>query len=143
MSTYKKLFFLLNSSDRSRAVLLSVMILLMAIFDMIGVASILPFMTVLSNPSVIETNVVLNLMYQKLNNLGVENNQQFLFVLGIIMFVVLVSSIAFKALTVYIQVKFIQTCQFNLSKRLLQNYLYQPYHWFLNRHSADLGKSIL
>ena len=32
------------------------MIIIMALIDMIGVASILPFMAVLANPDVIETN---------------------------------------------------------------------------------------
>ena len=33
--------------------------------------------------------------------------------------------------------------EYSISKRLIESYLYQPYSWFLNRHSADLGKSIL
>ena len=33
--------------------------------------------------------------------------------------------------------------EYSLSKRLVAGYLQQPYSWFLNRHSADLGKSIL
>ena len=31
----------------------------------------------------------------------------------------------------------------SIGKRLVDGYLHQPYSWFLNRHSADLGKSIL
>ena len=143
MQTVKKLLFLITPHDRNRAGLLSVMILLMALLDMIGVASILPFITMLSNPNVIETNMILNLMYQTSRSLGIENNQQFLFALGILMFSVLVISITFKAITVFAQVRFIQICQYNLSKRLVQDYLNQPYSWFLGRHSADLGKSIL
>ena len=34
-------------------------------------------------------------------------------------------------------------CEYGLSKRVLKSYLNQPYSWFLNRHSADLGKTIL
>ena len=33
--------------------------------------------------------------------------------------------------------------EYSLSKRLVEGYLHQPYSWFLNRHSADLGKTIL
>ena len=33
--------------------------------------------------------------------------------------------------------------QYSISKRLVESYLHQPYSWFLNRHSADLGKTIL
>ena len=34
-------------------------------------------------------------------------------------------------------------CQYGLSKRMMERYLNQPYSWFLNRHSADIGKTIL
>ena len=31
----------------------------------------------------------------------------------------------------------------SISRRLVESYLNQPYIWFLNRNSADLGKTIL
>ena len=34
-------------------------------------------------------------------------------------------------------------CQYQLSKRMMSGYLNQPYDWFLNQHSADIGKTIL
>ena len=43
----------------------------------------------------------------------------------------------------YFQIRFVQMGQFGISKRLLEGYLHQPYSWFLDRHSADLGKNIL
>ena len=33
--------------------------------------------------------------------------------------------------------------EYSISKRLVEGYLHQPYSWFLSRHSADLGKTIL
>jgi ABC-type bacteriocin/lantibiotic exporter with double-glycine peptidase domain len=30
-----------------------------------------------------------------------------------------------------------------MSKRLVEKYLHQPYEWFLNNHTAELGKTIL
>ena len=73
----------------------------MALLDMIGVASILPFTTVLVNPTLIETNIILIKMFQISTYFGVENNQQFLFALGILVFVLLTTSLAFKALTTF------------------------------------------
>ena len=49
MQKFKQLLFLLTSKEKRHAVLL-VMILIMALLDMIGVASIVPFMAVLTNP---------------------------------------------------------------------------------------------
>ncbi len=143
MQTFKKLLFLLNSHERKRAGLLLLMILIMALLDMIGVASILPFMAVLTTPSLIETNFILNTMFQALSSFGVENNQQFIFALGVLVFVLLIISLTFKTLTSYVQVRFVQMREYSIAKRLLEVYLHQPYSWFLSRNSADLGKTIL
>jgi len=143
MQTFKKIIYLLNTQERRRAVLLMFMIFTMALFDMIGVASILPFMTVISNPEAIETNYFLNKLFHISKLFGVENNQQFLFTLGVILLVLLIISLSFKALTTYAQVRFVQMREYSISKRLVEGYLHQPYSWFLNRNSADLGKTIL
>ena len=86
MQTFKKLLFLLSPHELKRASLLLIMIIIMAFLDMLGVASILPFMAVLVSPDLIETNFVLNTMFQITKMFGVENNQQFLFVLAICLF---------------------------------------------------------
>ena len=143
MQTFKKILFLLTPRERKSASLLLLMILLMALLDVIGVASILPFMAVLTNPSLIETNFILNAMFEASNIFGVKNNQQFLFFLGVSVFLLLIFSLIFKALTTYVQTQFIQMRLYSISKRLISGYLHQPFSWFLSRHSADLGKTIL
>ena len=110
---------------------------------MVGVASIVPFMAVLTNPDLIETNFILNTMFQNSKIFGVENNQQFLFALGTLVFILLIASLTFKAITTYQQLRFVQMQQFSIGKRLVEGYLHQPYSWFLNRNSADIGKTIL
>ena len=57
MKTLNKIISLLTPNEQRKAVLLFFMILVMALLDMMGVASILPFMTVLVNPEIIETNI--------------------------------------------------------------------------------------
>ena len=127
MQIFKKLLFLLTVEERKRAAFLLIMILIMAILDMIGVASILPFLAVLTNPDLIESNLILNSMFQFSTKLGVEDNQNFLFVLGLIMFVILVVSLIFRALTTYAQLRFVHMREYSISKRLLERYLLQSY----------------
>ena len=143
MLKIKKLLYLLTSYERRRAMLLLTMILFMALLDMLGVASIMPFIAVLTNPEIVETNEILNTVYKASSIFGVENNQQFLFVLGIFVFILLITSLSFKALTNYAQVRFTRMREYTIGKRLLEGYLHQPYSWFLNRNSAELGKTIL
>jgi len=143
MQIFKKLLFLLTSKERKQASLLLVMIIIMAFLEMIGVASIMPFIAVLTNPSLVETNVILNYMFQISNSFGVGNQSEFLFFLGALVFVLLITSLLFKSFTIYAQLRFVYMREYSISKRLVECYLNQPYAWFLNRNSADLGKSIL
>ena len=143
MQNFKKLLFLLSPSERKRASLLLIMIFIMALLDMIGVASILPFMSVLTNPSLIETNLILNFMFKASSIFKIENHQQFIFALGVAVFILLIISLTFKALTTYVQVNFVLMREHSIAKRLVEGYLKQPYGWFLNRNSTDLGKNIL
>jgi ABC-type multidrug transport system fused ATPase/permease subunit len=140
MKTIEKLLDLLTPPERKRAYLLLGMILIMAMLDMVGVASIMPFMAVLANPELVETNIIINAAYVKL---GFIDPQQFLLALGMLVFVLLVVSLAFKALTTYAQLRFILMREYSIGKRLVEGYLHQSYSWFLRRNSADLGKTIL
>ena len=143
MQILKKLLALLTPSERKRAAVLMGMILVMAFLDILGVASIMPFMAVLANPELVQTNALLNSAFTASQHVGIHTTEQFLFSLGVLVFVLLVTSLAFKALTTYVQIRFALMREYSIGKRLVEGYLHQPYSWFLNRHSADLGKTIL
>lgn len=143
MQVFKNLFYLLSIQERKSAGLLVMLTIIIALLDMIGVASILPFMAVLLNPDIIETNNILNKALQTSKIFGVENNQQFLLLLGFTVFALLIISLTFKAIGTYATARFIQMREYSIGKRLIEGYLHQPYSWFLNRNSADLGKTIL
>jgi len=140
---FSKLFYFLTPQEKRNAVLLFIITLIMALIDMFGVASIMPFMAVVSNPDLIYTNTILNKIFQKSSLLGVQSDQEFIFFLGILVFIFLIFSLSVKALTTYFQLRFVQMREYTIGKRLMENYLYQPYSWFLNRNSSDIGKSIL
>jgi len=136
----KKILSLLTPKERRRAYLLLFMIMVMAFLEMVGVASVMPFVSVLANPEVVQTNVYLAAVY---DYLGFEDARSFMYFLGLAMLFFLIGSIAFKALTTYAILRFTHMRGYSLSRKLVQSYLRQPYDWFLNKHSADLGKSIL
>ena len=143
MSSLKKLFVLLIGNNNKKIIFFLFIITLMAIIDIIGIASIMPFIAVLTDPSLIDSNFYLNKLYFYLNVYGLETKKQFVFLLGIIVFLLLTVSLALKALTSYIQFRFVFMREYALSKILVERYLHQPYSWFFNRHSSDLGKNIL
>ncbi len=138
-----KLLALLSRSERNSVQLLMLMILVMTFLDVLGVASILPFTTVLVNPELIYNNNILNTVFNLSKGIGVNTVEQFLFILGVLVFILLFVSLAFKALTIYMQNRVILMLEYSIGKRFVEGYLHQPYSWFLSRNSADLGKNIL
>ena len=143
MENIEKILDLLSAPEKKCLVVLLCLILVMAFIETLGVASILPFMAVLTNPELIETNVMLSYLFEKTKLFGVKTTQEFLFVLGLSVFIFLIFSLSFRALTIFVQLRFTFVREYSVGKRLIKNYLYQPYAWFLSRNSADLGKSIL
>jgi ATP-binding cassette, subfamily B, bacterial PglK len=140
MNLYKKLKSLLTHSERKHALLVFLLMLVAAVVEMIGVASILPFMAVLANPEVVETNAWLAAAYQWL---GFTSQERFLLLLGFLVFAAFIGSLALKALTTYAITRFTFMRLHTISCRLLGAYLRQPYEFFLGRNTADLGKRVL
>lgn len=140
---FKILLEFMSWQGRKKTFGLMAMITVMALLDTIGVAAIMPFISVLVNPELVETNGVLRAGFLWFNKFGINTVQQYFFVLGVLVFALLMTSILFRALTTYVQIRFAQFLEYTIGKRLLRNYLGQPYVWFLNRHSADLGKTVI
>lgn len=140
ISFYKKILNLLNQRERRNLYLLLGMIIVMGILEMVVVASILPFLAVLSNPVIIQKNQYLSLIY---NYLKFTNINDFLLFLGVSVFTVVIFGLGFKSITLYALARFTNMRNYSISSRLLKGYLSQPYVWFLNRHSSDLGRKIL
>ena len=123
MINLKKILFILNPHERKLGFLLLVTMFVMALLDTIGVASIMPFIAVLSNPQIIETNGILNFIFRNSKIFGVNNDQQFLFLLGFLVFFLLIISIVFKAFTTYAQARFSEMRGYAISSRLIRGYL--------------------
>lgn len=139
----KKLSRLLSPSERQRAVVLLGIMLVTAFLDTLGVASILPFIAVLTNPQLVQTNDVLSTAFAMANYIGIHSTDKFLFAVGVVVFILLMISLACRTFITYAQTHFALMCEYSVGKRLVEGYLRQPYTWFLNRHSADLDKTIL
>lgn len=143
MSILNKILNLFNAKEQKSFYLLLILMLVMAFFDMLGVASIFPFITVLTNPNLIETNIALTYLYEKSFLLGVNSKQDFLFLSGITVFILLILSLLLKGITNYAQISFSMMREYSIGKKLIEGYLHQPYSWFINKNSADIGKNIL
>jgi ABC-type multidrug transport system fused ATPase/permease subunit len=131
---------LLDQREQRRALLLLVLIIVSGFVESARVASIVPFVAVITNASVVEKNPYLAAAYQWL---GLESPNAFLFILGLVFLAIVVGAQAFKALTTWATIRFITMRNYRLSHDLFKTFINHSYEWFLKRHSADLGKSML
>ena len=140
VASAKKLAELLSSSEKRSALVLFLLMFSVAVGEVLGVGSVLPLMTILAEPEIIETNGYLAGVYEAL---GFQSREQFLVVLCSVFFVILMSSLALKTVGVWVQLRFSFLTSHRLSCRLVGGYLAQPYQWFLTRHSSALSATIL
>ncbi len=137
---YKKLWALLSKAERKETLVLLVMILVMSLLDVAGVASILPFITILGSPELVDTNPVLSWAY---NYFGFTTRSEFFFFLGGLVFITLIISLAWKTATQYKLLSFVFMREHSIGLRMFEGYLNQSYSWFLDRNSSELGKNLL
>ena len=143
MFTLQRLLNLLSTKEKKDALLLLFMVLIMAILDLIGIASIMPFIFILTNPDIIESNQILFQIYNFSKKYGVTSSDDFLIIMGITVFLLLLFSLFFKSITFHTQIRFSLMREYTIGKRLVDIYLSQEYSWFLNKNSSTLGKNIL
>jgi ABC-type multidrug transport system fused ATPase/permease subunit len=140
LETYRLIWGLLDSQDRRRFLILMSLSLVMSVFDVMGVAIILPFLSVLAQPELIRTNPAL-ILFADLFGLG--SDRAVMIGLGIAVLVTILIGMAVRAAVTYAQIRFALNRSHAIAARLLRGYLAQDYVWFLTRHSADLGQQLL
>ncbi len=140
MGVYRQLFDLLDPAERRQFFGLLVLVILMAMIDLVGVAAVLPFLVVASDPARIHSSPGLSWLYE---TSGVTSDASFILLLGFLVFAFILFGLAVKVTAQYRIIRFSQLRSHSLSRRLMRRYLSHPYVWFLGHNSADLGSAIL
>ena len=139
LNSIYKLYKELTKSERTSLNILVGIVFITALIQVIGVASIFPFIAVVANPDIIETNAAL--AWLKLF-LGIEDTKQYLIVVGAGVLGILVITNIFMAVTTWLTIRFTIKLTHDLSYRMLQSYLHANYLFHLRRNSAELLKNL-
>ena len=136
----KNIFNLLSTKEKRKFKFLFIFFIITGIFEIAGIASIAPFMAVVSSPEIIQNNNYLNNFY---NYFGFTSTNDFLVMLGVLVILLLVISNSIAALTTWKVTSFANNQSHVLSVKLLNSYLSNSYEFFLNNNSSTLEKNIL
>lgn len=146
MSTLRKMFSLFhNSGHRFDLETFGVifLVILMAAFEVAGIASIMPFVAILVNPESITTSQLF-LTFQELFLHDLEmTTSNLVIIFGLFSGAILLLSVTIRIATNYKLNIHIESCRHNISSDLLLKYLNCDYSFIINNNSAKTRKAIL
>lgn len=134
-----KLLYLTKGNHKS-LVIIVFLFLFISILEVFGTGIIGPFVAVASNPSIIQSNYFLNLIYNRFN---FDSSRSFLVVLGIVVLITfyIKSILSFEVQKSVFQFGF--TLKSKLAYKLLQAYIEAPYSFHLRSNSSTLTQNII
>ncbi len=135
----KQLFNLLTRSQRRSFYVLQVLVVLMAFVEIIGVASIIPFMALVGDMSQLQQDTIIAKVYQ---SSGIESESQFVFILGIGVLVMLFISAMISMFTIWRLSMFANNIGAEIMDKLYTHYLKQDWLFHAYGSSAQLTKKI-
>lgn len=135
----KKLFSLLEPQQRKQFFLLQILVVLMAFAEIVGVASIIPFMALVGDMSLLQQDTFIAHIYQ---SSGIASETQFVFLLGVGVLVMLFISAMISMFTTWRLSMFATKVGTEISDRLYTFYLKQGWLFHASSSSAQLTKKI-
>lgn len=135
----KELFSLLTHSQRKHFYTLQVLVIFMAMFELIGVASIAPFMALVGDITILERDNILASLY---HYSGITDPYAFMFWTGVLVLVMLTLSTLLSMFTIWKLSMFGSSVGTEIADRLYTHYLNQPWLFHASGSSAQLTKQI-
>jgi len=131
---------LLTSHEKKIALYILLLMMLVALAETAGVASVIPFMTAITSDNSIENNQLINFLYQLF---GQPDEQIFTILLASLFILFLFLTLAIKTVSHWAQLRYVKMRNHSLGTRFLEYYFNQPYVWYLNQHTSRLTTIIL
>ena len=135
----KELFGLLSTSQRRRFYRLQILVILMALSEIISVASIIPFMSLVGDITQLQKNAII---FQAYEISGITSELDFVFLLGVGVLLILIVSASVSMFTVWRLSMFGNKVGSEIADRLYSHYLSRDWLFHSSGSSAQLTKKI-
>ncbi|MCZ8133148.1 MAG: ABC transporter ATP-binding protein [Steroidobacteraceae bacterium] len=136
----RKVLALLTARERLHLVVMFGVLLVVAILQTVGIASIMPFVAVVTNPEVVESNAFAKRIS---GYLGLTSANELLVALGFAVLALMVIGNAARIVALWMTLRYENSLSYRMAHRLLTSYVHRSYTFFLNRNASELGKNVL
>ncbi|WP_104499758.1 ABC transporter ATP-binding protein [Acinetobacter indicus] len=135
----RELFALLNKRQRKKFYILQVLVVIMAFTELLGIASIAPFMALVGDISLVEKEGIYSTLYQLS---GLTNPMDFLFYVGVAVLFTLAFSTIISMFTVWRLSLFGAKIGVEIADQLYTHYMHQDWLFHAGGSSAQLTKQV-
>jgi HlyD family secretion protein len=135
----KELFSLLTPSQRKGFYVLQVFAIIMAIGEIIGIASIAPFMALVGDVTILDRDNILAQLYKQS---GLDNPYDFIFWVGAAVLTALTTAAFVSMFTIWKLSMFAAKVGTEIADRLYSHYMNQPWLFHASGSSAQLTKQV-
>lgn len=135
----RKLLKILSKQQKLRVIIIFIMMIIGAALETVGVSLILPLVSAITTPNIIETNKYARLVCEIFD---LHATRTFMIVvIAALMFVYIFKNI-YLFLEYYVQYRFVCNNRFAVQQRLMDVYLKRPYEFFLNAESGEIVRVV-
>ena len=139
IDSFKKFFSLFSRRDKIQGIVLFGLMVIGALFEIVGIGSIPVFVAVVADP---ERIMRYDLVAATLHNLGITTSDQLLIWGAAALIVVYLVKNTYLAGLFYWKAKFVNDRQVSISTRLFSAYMSAPYTFHLQRNTAELLRNV-
>ncbi len=134
-----KIRMILNRQQRLRIAIITIMMIFGALLEMLGVGLILPLVSAITTPDIIENNDKARIICEMFD---IHSARTFMIlVIAALIFVYIFKNV-YLFLEYYVQYRFICNNRFAAQRQLMEKYLNKPYEFFLNVKSGEIMRLI-
>jgi ATP-binding cassette subfamily B protein len=126
----------LSGKRKGQLILLLVLMILVSCSEVLGVASIIPFLAVLENSSRLLNNERIKPI---LGYLAITTPQELLLAIVIVFIGITISTNVLRVVSIHVQNQLAARLSLDLSSKLYHHLLFQPYIFYTQHHSSELG----
>lgn len=135
----KKFRKILSRQQKVRVIILGIMMIIGAFLETLGVGLILPLVSAITTPDIIETNKYAKMVCEIFD---LHATRTFMIVVIAALIFVYIFKNAYLFLEYYVQYRFICNNRFAVQCRLMDVYLHRPYEYFLNAESGEIVRVV-
>lgn len=136
---FRSVWGLMEKGDKLRFVFLVLGITVTSVWNIGGIASIMPLIEVLTSPS---GEISSSVLARILDFLNIGMNENTVIWLGLGVLFLFVTGNGLLALVTWRSIDFARTVAYSLSRRLFDTYLRQDYAFYLRHNTSELMKNI-